>query len=59
MYAALWRGLGRIIPGPVWVRVLVRVVLLTALLVVAVWALAEWVFPAVSNWMPFNDGTLN
>lgn len=41
MYAALWRAL----PGPVWVRVILLVVL--AALVVA--ALIEWVFPWASD----------
>jgi hypothetical protein len=41
MYAALWR----ILPGPVWVRVIILVVL--AALVVA--ALVVWVFPLVDQ----------
>lgn len=39
MYAALWR----VLPGPVWVRILLVLVLLTAVLYV----LATWVFPWV------------
>ncbi|MET0726501.1 MAG: hypothetical protein ABWY36_09140 [Leifsonia sp.] len=37
MYAALWR----ILPGPVWVRILLVIVLLVAVLFV----LSTWVFP--------------
>jgi hypothetical protein len=39
MYGALWR----ILPGPVWVRLLIVVVLVAAVLA----ALVLWVFPAV------------
>ncbi|WP_114856449.1 hypothetical protein [Brachybacterium sp. YJGR34] len=48
MYAWLFRRL----PGPLWVRILVALVLLAA--VVAV--LFAWVFPAIAPFMPFNDG---
>lgn len=41
MYAALWR----ILPGPVWVRILILVVAAAALLAV----LVEWVFPWASS----------
>ncbi len=41
MYGALWR----ILPGPVWVRILILVVL--ALVVLA--ALVIWVFPFVDS----------
>lgn len=44
MYAALWR----VLPGPVWVRILIVLVLIAAVL----FALATWVFP----WI---DGMLN
>jgi hypothetical protein len=44
VYAALWR----VLPGPVWVRILIVVVLVAAVL----FALATWVFP----WI---DGMLN
>lgn len=40
MYAALWR----ILPGPWWVRTLILLVALAAVL----YALAFWVFPWVS-----------
>lgn len=48
MYGWLFRRL----PGPLWVRVLLTVVLLAALVVV----LFGWVFPAVAPYLPFNDG---
>lgn len=41
MYAALWRFL----PGPWWLRLLIVLVLLAAVLFV----LAEWVFPWVQS----------
>ncbi|WP_291045347.1 hypothetical protein [Herbiconiux sp.] len=41
MYAALWR----ILPGPIWVRILIVVVLLAAVL----FALATWVFPWIDD----------
>ena len=51
MYAWLWRAL----PGPWWLRVL-----LALLLVVAVVAVCfTWVFPAVAPFMPFNDITVD
>jgi hypothetical protein len=50
LYAALWR----ILPGPRWVRVLLCLVLLAA--VVAVCFL--WLFPRVAPFMPFNDNTV-
>lgn len=40
MYAALWR----VLPGPWWVRVLILVVAVAAIL----YALTYWVFPWVS-----------
>lgn len=41
MYAAIWR----ILPGPVWVRILVVLVLVVAVLAV----LSSWVFPWVDS----------
>jgi len=40
MYAALWR----VLPGPWWVRVIILIVALAAVLA----ALVFWVFPAIS-----------
>jgi hypothetical protein len=50
MYAALWR----ILPGPVWVRVLILVV--AAVLIIA--ALVEWVFPWASDTLLPQDSTV-
>ena len=44
MYAALWR----LLPGPAWVRALECLVLLVLL----VWVLFTWVFPAISPSLP-------
>jgi len=41
MYAALWR----LLPGPLWVRIPIAVVLVAAVLA----ALIIWVFPAVNE----------
>ena len=50
MYAALWR----VLPGPTWVRVLLCVVLVVAVVGVCF----EWVFPAISSHLPFTDNTV-
>ena len=47
MYGALWRAL----PGPVWVRAVLLLVLAAAVVL----ACFEWLFPAVAEHMPFND----
>lgn len=41
MYAALWR----ILPGPLWLRILLVLILLAAVL----YSLATWVFPWVNT----------
>jgi hypothetical protein len=41
MYAALWR----ILPGPVWLRIILAVVIVAGVLA----ALVLWVFPAVQE----------
>ncbi|WP_368497884.1 hypothetical protein [Herbiconiux sp. A18JL235] len=41
MYAALWR----LIPGPLWLRILIVIVLVVAVLAV----LAFWVFPWIDQ----------
>ncbi len=51
MYAWLWR----ILPGPVWLRAIICLILAAA--VVAV--LFTWVFPAIAPYLPFNDGTVS
>ena len=48
MYGWMFRHL----PGPLWVRILITVVLLAAIVV----ALFGWVFPTIAPHMPFNDG---
>ncbi len=52
MYAALWR----ILPGPVWARILILLVLLAAVLFV----LAFWVFPWIDYLTaPVQDVTVD
>ncbi|WP_200932259.1 MULTISPECIES: hypothetical protein [unclassified Microcella] len=50
MYAALWRAL----PGPVWLRVLIVLVLLAGIL----WALAYVVFPWAADVLLPQDVTV-
>jgi predicted membrane protein len=50
MYAALWR----VLPGPWWVRVLILIVALAALLTV----LVLWVFPWVQTFVAPQDVTV-
>lgn len=50
MYAALWRFL----PGPLWVRIL----LLLLLLAVALYSLATWVFPWVNTLVDNQEVTV-
>ena len=47
MYAALWRAL----PGPVWLRVIILVVMAAALLTV----LVLWVFPLIDSLTTSQD----
>lgn len=51
MYAALWRAL----PGPRWVKVLEALVLLAAVLAFCF----LWLFPRISQYMPFSDNTVS
>ena len=51
MYAALWRGL----PGPAFVRVLLLLVLLAAVVLVCF----EWLFPLVASWLPYDETTVD
>lgn len=51
MYGLIWR----LLPGPVWLRVVLSL-LLVALVVVALFG---WVFPWASNLMPFNNQTID
>jgi hypothetical protein len=50
VYAALWR----LLPGPWWVRLLIALVLVAALLVV----LDEWVFPWAQSLVLDRDVTV-
>ncbi|MET0990653.1 MAG: hypothetical protein ABWY54_08410 [Glaciihabitans sp.] len=50
MYAALWRFL----PGPVWVRLIIVLVLVAAVL----FSLVEWVFPWVDQFVAPQDVTV-
>ena len=50
MYGALWR----ILPGPVWLRVLILIALLVAVLFV----LVQWGFPWVNSLLPVQEVTV-
>lgn len=50
MYAWIFRQL----PGPLWLRILIVIAALAAIVVV----LFQWVFPAVAPYMSFDDGTV-
>lgn len=50
MYAAIWR----VLPGPVWLRVLLALALLAAVL----FALATWVFPWVDSIVNNQEATV-
>ena len=50
MYGALWR----ILPGPVWLRIVILVVLFAIVL----WALVTWVFPWVDSLLGPQEGTV-
>ena len=50
MYAALWR----VLPGPVWVRLIIAIVLIAAVL----YALATWVFPWVQSFVDPQEVTV-
>jgi hypothetical protein len=50
MYAALWR----LLPGPVWLRVIILVVLFCAVLAVCI----TWVFPWVQEFTFPQDVTV-
>lgn len=51
MYVALWH----ILPGPVWVRVII----LLALVALLLFCLVEWVFPWVNSILPTQEVTVN
>ncbi len=51
MYGALWH----ILPGPAWVRILIVLALLAAVL----FSLVEWVFPWVNSLLPTQEVTVD
>ena len=51
MYELLWR----LLPGPVWLRVLVLIALAAAAVIVCF----EWIFPQIADYMPFNEQTVS
>lgn len=50
MYSALWH----LLPGPVWVRIVILLVATAALL----FCLVEWVFPWVNTLLPSQEATV-
>lgn len=50
MYGALWNML----PGPLWVRILLVLVLVAVVL----FSLVEWIFPWVNTLLPISDATV-
>ena len=50
MYGALWR----VLPGPAWLRVVVLLLLVAAIVL----ACFEWFFPWISEYVPMNDNTV-
>jgi hypothetical protein len=51
MYAALWR----VLPGPWWVRVLILLIVVAAILVACV----LWVFPYIDQFVAPSDVTVD
>jgi hypothetical protein len=50
VYGALWR----ILPGPIWVRILILLVAVAVLL----FCLVEWIFPWINALLPAQDVTV-
>lgn len=50
MYGALWH----VLPGPIWVRILILVVAVAAVL----FCLVEWIFPWVNSMLPAQEVTV-
>ena len=50
MYAALWR----LLPGPLWLRVILLLIVLVAVL----YSLATWVFPWVQSFIDPQEVTV-
>jgi len=51
MYTAIWR----VLPGPVWLRILLVVLLVAAILTACV----LWIFPWVNTLIPMQDVTVD
>lgn len=51
MYAALWH----VLPGPIWVRILLVLILLAAVL----YTLSTWVFPWVDQLVNNQEATVD
>ncbi|MCU1545121.1 MAG: rane protein [Homoserinimonas sp.] len=51
MYASLWR----LLPGPLWLRILLAVVLV----IVALWALVTFLFPWLNGFFNTYDVTVD
>ena len=50
MYGFIWR----ILPGPVWVRVILAILLVAGVLA----ALVIWVFPIIDQWITNEEVTI-
>ncbi|QAY69548.1 hypothetical protein [Xylanimonas protaetiae] len=50
MYGALWR----VLPGPVWLRVVFLLILAAGV----VWVCFQWVFPWLSAYLELNENTV-
>lgn len=50
MYVSIWR----VLPGPVWLRILFSVILIGA----ALFALATWVFPFIDAFINSQEATV-
>jgi uncharacterized BrkB/YihY/UPF0761 family membrane protein len=50
VYAALWR----ILPGPIWMRI----ILLVALLAIVLFSLVQWIFPWLDTFVNVNEVTV-
>ncbi|MDR1851286.1 MAG: hypothetical protein LBR21_01340 [Propionibacteriaceae bacterium] len=51
IYGLIWRAL----PGPKWLKVILALLLFCAV----VFVLMKWVFPVISDYMPFNNVTMD
>lgn len=51
MYGAIWR----ILPGPTWLRAILALLLLAAV----IYVLLEFVFPVIEPYMPFQQDAVD